>query len=57
VHLVAEPHQLAQAMADIRQESVLGFDTETRPAFRVNESYPAALAQIATARAVYLLRL
>jgi ribonuclease D len=57
VHLVAEPHELAQAMADIRQESVLGFDTETRPAFRVNESYPPALAQIATARAVYLFRL
>ena len=57
VHLVAAPHELAQAMADIRQESVLGFDTETRPAFRVNESYPPALAHVATAHAVYLFRL
>ena len=55
--MVATPQELAHAMADIRQESVLGFDTETRPAFRVGESYPPALAQIATARAVYLLRL
>ncbi len=57
VHLVAAPAQLAQAMADILQESVLGFDTETRPSFRVGESYPPALAQVATARAVYLFRL
>jgi ribonuclease D len=57
VHLVAAPHDLAQAMADIRQESALGFDTETRPAFRAGESYLPALAQLATARAVYLFQL
>ena len=57
VHLVAAPAELAQAMADILQESVLGFDTETRPSFRVGESYPPSLAQVATARAVYLFRL
>ena len=57
VHLVASPEELALAMADIRQESVLGFDTETRPAFRAGESYLPALAQVATARAVYLFRL
>jgi ribonuclease D len=57
VHLVASPAELAQAMADILQESVLGLDTETRPSFRVGESYPPSLAQIATARAVYLFRL
>ena len=57
VHLVATPEELARAMADIRQESVLGLDTETRPAFRPGESYLPALAQLATARAVYLFRL
>ena len=57
VHLVASPAELAQAMADILQESVLGFDTETRPSFRVGERYPPSLAQVATARAVYLFRL
>jgi len=48
---------LAEAMLDIRQEAVLGFDTETRPAFKKGESYLPCLAQIATARAVYLLQL
>lgn len=52
--LVETAEALAAAMDDLRAERVAGFDTETRPAFRVGESYPPALAQLATARAVYL---
>ena len=54
VRVVSDERELAPALADIRQETVVGFDTETRPAFRVGESYPPSLAQFATARAVYL---
>lgn len=54
VHVIAAPSELAPAMADILQETLVGFDTETRPAFRPGESYPPSLAQVATARAVYL---
>lgn len=54
VHVVATPHDLAQAEADIRQERVTGFDTETRPSFRKGEFHLPCLAQVATARAVYL---
>ena len=57
VCLVAGPQDLERAMADILQESVTGFDTETRPAFRPGESYLPCLAQVATARAVYLFQL
>ena len=57
VLLVESPEDLERAMADIRGESALGFDTETRPAFRKGESHLPALAQLATARAVYLFRL
>ena len=42
-----------RAAADIFQEEALGFDTETRPAFRKGESHPPALAQVATARTVW----
>lgn len=52
--LVESPAQLERALAELRAERVAGFDTETRPAFRVGESYPPSLAQLATARAVYL---
>jgi ribonuclease D len=57
VRLVAAAHELAEAMAEILAETVIGFDTETRPSFRVGQSYPPSLAQVATARAVYLFRL
>jgi ribonuclease D len=54
IHLVEGPEQLERAAADMREEDVLGVDTETRPAFRKGESYLPSLAQVATARAVYL---
>ena len=54
VWLVATPHDLAHALADIREERVVGLDTETRPAFTKGESYLPCLVQVATARAVYL---
>ena len=57
IRLVATATDLAHAVEDILRESVVGFDTETRPAFKPGESYPPALAQLATERAVYLLPL
>jgi ribonuclease D len=54
VNLVTTPADLERAMEDIRAESVTGFDTETRPAFRKGESYLPCLIQVATARRVHL---
>ncbi len=56
VLLVAAAPDLQRAMQDIGQESVVGFDTETRPAFRPGESYLPSVVQFATAGAVYLLQ-
>ena len=57
VRLVETPQELERSAAEWREEQVVGFDTETRPAFRPGESYLPALAQLATARKVYLLPL
>jgi ribonuclease D len=57
VCLVATPADLARALADLRQEDVVGFDTETRPAFRKGEIHLPCLVQAATARTVYLFQL
>jgi hypothetical protein len=57
VRLVETPQELERAAGEWREERVMGFDTETRPAFRPGESYLPALAQLATARKVYLLPL
>lgn len=38
-------------------EKVLGFDTETRPAFKVGESYSPSLIQLAASDGVYIFQL
>ena len=43
-------------LEEIEKENLIGFDTETRPAFKPGQSYPPSLVQIATGRAVYLLQ-
>ncbi len=57
VRLVETPEDLEEARSDLRQESIAGFDTETRPAFKKGETHLPALVQVATARAVYLFQL
>jgi len=57
VSLVATPRELKEAREDIRQERVVGLDTETRPAFRKGEVHLPCLVQAATAQAVYLFQL
>ena len=56
VRVVATAADLDEALHDLRQSEAIGFDTETRPAFRVGESYLPSLVQFATAEAVYLLQ-
>lgn len=55
--LAATADQHAQAIAEIREYTVTGFDTETRPSFRKGVSYPLGLLQIAVPGKVYLLRI
>lgn len=57
IRMVETNEDLDAALADFRSERIVGLDTETRPSFRKGESYPPALLQAATARAVYLFRL
>jgi len=57
VRLIATVPDLEQARADLRQEAVVGLDTETRPSFRKGEVHLPCLVQAATARAVYLFQL
>jgi len=57
VSLVETARELELAREDIRQERIVGLDTETRPSFRVGEVYLPCLVQAATAQAVYLFQL
>jgi len=57
IHLIQTPSGLAGAIDVLMGEEILGFDTETRPAFKKGESYSPALIQIASSNAVYIFQL
>lgn len=57
VILVQEEETLADALEKLRQEPVLGFDTETRPTFTKGKTCRPALIQLATADTAYLIQL
>jgi ribonuclease D len=52
--VVATPAELERAAAGLAQETLVGIDTETRPAFRKGESYRPSLVQVAAEKTVYL---
>ena len=57
VVLVKDDQALEAALATLRHETLLGFDTETRPIFTKGKTTKPALIQLATADTVYLLQL
>jgi ribonuclease D len=57
LHLCRTPDEAEKAAKKLEKETLLGFDTETRPAFRKGESYDPSLLQLATETEVYLFQI
>ncbi|MBF0212741.1 MAG: 3'-5' exonuclease domain-containing protein 2 [Magnetococcales bacterium] len=57
IRLIRTDDEAEEVVALLAGESVLGFDTETRPSFRKGENYFPALLQLAGADTVYLFQL
>ena len=57
IELVANHESFKACLPALRDEKLLGFDTETRPSFRKGVMFPIALLQLATQETVYLIRL
>lgn len=57
VEVIRDPARVATAVGEITRERLVGFDTESRPAFRKGESYPPALLQFAGAEKAWLFQL
>jgi len=54
IRLVNDRGQLGECVDILARESILGFDTETRPAFERGVTYPPALLQLATESEVFV---
>jgi len=55
--LIDKPEDVAAAIQAINKETIVGIDTETRPAFKKGVVYKISLIQIATRDCVYLFRI
>ncbi len=55
--LVESPAHLDRVCSELRDCSLIGIDTETKPAFKKGQSNPVALLQLATDKKVYIIRL
>jgi ribonuclease D len=57
VELIDTELKAQKVLKDLKKSKVLGFDTETRPAFKKGQSYSVSLLQLSTMTNVYLFRL
>jgi len=57
IHLIQNSADAKQAASTLSAETLLGFDTETRAAFRAGDRYSPSLLQLAGADAVFLFQL
>lgn len=57
VHVIRTREELGPAVKALMKETILGFDTETRPAYHKGESYLPSLLQLAGEKEVYLFQL
>ena len=57
IHLVKNAQQADAAVKQLKKETLLGFDTETRPSFRSGQDYLPSVLQLAGEQAVYVFQL
>jgi len=57
IRLINNDKDTEAAVETLSLESVLGFDTESRPTFHKGESYPPSLVQLAGSKEVYLFQI
>ncbi len=57
IHVIEKPEDLAHALKYLNSQSIIGFDTETRPAFKKGQVFPVSLLQLATSDQAFLFRI
>ncbi len=57
IEVISDQNAALSAVNRLSAESVLGFDTETKPSFKPGENNPVALLQLATADTVFLFQI
>lgn len=56
IHLIEKVEELTNAVNYLKQQPILGFDTETRPTFKKGQNHHVALLQLSTSEEAFLIR-
>lgn len=56
IHLIEKIEELTNAVNYLKQQPILGFDTETRPTFKKGQNHHVALLQLSTEDEAFLIR-
>ncbi|MCL4481257.1 MAG: 3'-5' exonuclease domain-containing protein 2 [Bacteroidetes bacterium] len=56
IHVIEKVEQVTDAVNYLKNQPILGFDTETRPAFKKGQNHHVALLQLSTADEAFLFR-
>ncbi|MBZ4676042.1 MAG: 3-5 exonuclease [Anaerophaga sp.] len=57
VNVIEDPKQITHVVEKLRNERIIGFDTETKPSFKKGVSHDVALLQLSTEEEAFLFRL
>lgn len=57
IHVIEQPENIDSAVEYLSRQTILGFDTETRPAFKKGQTYPVSLLQLSTSDKAFLFRI
>jgi len=57
IYVIEREDQILDAVEYLRMQSILGFDTETKPAFKKGQKNNVAMLQLATSEKAFLFRL
>jgi len=57
IHVIENPEDVGTALEYLSKQTILGFDTETRPAFKKGQVYPVSLLQLSTSEQAFLFRI
>ena len=57
IHVIEDLEGVTSAIKYLSVQTILGFDTETRPAFKKGQSFPVSLLQLSTSDQAYLFRI
>ncbi len=57
IHVIEYPEDVDLACEYLSRQTIIGFDTETRPAFKKGQVYPVSLLQLSTSEQAFLFRI